>query len=171
MLVSSRQQIRLSKAFNKKFKRDRAKARGPLMLGSTGMITQHRRTSAEIEGPLISTGMGRGLHSWVATALTVGAVVLGLIARAFTAPVLALLFLAAAVGLLGEIPRLISTGEVRARVYSDGDPTKANKFLIIRRDESPSCFYFYVVTYIVLGGFALLWACAILMSLFTHYAS
>lgn len=134
-------------------------------------IAPEHHAPKEIEGSLISTGMGRGLHAWIATALTIAAVVLGLAAQAFTSPVLALLFLAAATGLLGEIPRLLASGEVRARVASHGDPAKANRFLVIRRDDSPSRFYFYVVTYSVLGGFALLSACAFLVPILIHYAS
>jgi len=108
--------------------------------------------------------MAHGLHTWLATALAVSAVVLGLFARAITTPVLALLFLSAAIGLLGELRHVFRTGEVRAR------RSKSNRFLIISRKSSPAHFYFYVVTYLVLGGFSLLFACLALAQLLTEHA-
>jgi len=116
-------------------------------------------TPHEVEGPWVSTGMAHGLHTWLATALAVSAVILGLFARAITTPVFALFFLSAAIGLLGDLRHFIRTGEVRAR------RSKSNRFLIISRKTSPAHFYFYISTYLVLGGFSLLVACMALAQL------
>jgi len=121
-------------------------------------------TPPEIVGPWVSNGMANGLHSWLATALAVSALGLGLFAGTITAPVVALLFTSAAVGLLGELRHIFRTGEVRAR------RSKSNRFLIITRKTSPARFYFYVVTYLVLGCFSLLVACLALVQLLNQYA-
>jgi hypothetical protein len=131
-------------------------------------LTPHHRAPEEVKGPLVSTGMGRGLHTWIAVALTIAAIVLGLIARSFTTPTLALLFLAAGIGLLGEVPRLLRTGTVRAR---SGERIKADQFLIIRREDSPGRFYFYVITYAVLGTFSLLVGCSVFWFAFVRHGS
>lgn len=121
----------------------------------------------EVEGPLVSTGMGRGLHASAAVVLAVIGVLWGFITRTINEPTLLFLLLAGAIGLLGEVPRLIAIGEVRAR---SGDPAKSNRFLVIRRSDSPGRFYFYVATYLVLGVFSFLSACAILFLLVTQHA-
>lgn len=122
-------------------------------------LTPHRLEPLEVEGPWISTGMADGLHNWVAIALAFSAVVLGFFARAITTPVMALLFLSAAVGLLGELPHIFRAGEIRAR------RRRSNRFLIISRKSLPARFYFYVVTYLFLGCFSLLAACLIIVKL------
>lgn len=118
----------------------------------------------EIKGPLISTGMGRSLHAWLSAALMVVAIFSGLAAQAFTAQVIALIFLAAAVGLLGEVFHLLRTGKITAR-----HGTKSNRFLIIRRKESPGHFYFHVVAYITLGAISLLIGCGITVLLLMRH--
>lgn len=110
-----------------------------------------RRAPVAIEGPLISTGMGRGPHTWVAIVLAITGVVLGLVARSFTAPAFGFIFSACAVGLIGEVPRLLRTGEVRARRKY---PSATVRFLIFRREDSPIHFYFHVLTYFLLGAFS-----------------
>ena len=105
----------------------------------------------EVTGPVISTGMARGLHTWIAASLMVVSVLLGLVAQAITGTVSVLALLAGAFGLLGEIPHLLRRGEVRARLYG-GQP---NRFLVIRKTDSPLRFHFYVLIYAVLGGFSL----------------
>ncbi|OHC81436.1 MAG: hypothetical protein A2100_04375 [Sideroxydans sp. GWF2_59_14] len=115
--------------------------------------------------------MGRGLHSWIAIALTVAAIVLGVVARGFAASVLALLFLAAATSLLGEIPRLLRTGEIRARKFQQVKEAllKPRLFLVIRREDSPGRFYFYVILYAVLGVFSLLLSSLFFLQLLVAY--
>ena len=123
--------------------------------------------SEEVKGPLVSTGMGRGMHTNVAIVLVVAGALWGFFVRAITAPTLALLLLAGAIGLLGEVPRLLATGEVRARIK---DRLKPNRFLVIRRDRSPARFYFYVIAYAALGSFSFVAACIILTPLVAGYA-
>ena len=118
----------------------------------------------EVEGAWVSTGMAHGLHTRLAIALAVSAVALGLFAGAITTPVTALLFMSAAVGLLGELRHIFRTGEVRAR------RSKSNRFLIISRKGSPARFYFYFVTYLILGCFSLLVACLALTQLLSQHA-
>lgn len=130
-------------------------------------LTPHRPVPLEVEGPLVSTGMRRGLHSSTALVLAAIGILLALIAQSITASALGFLLLAGAVGLIGEIPHLLAVGEVRAR---SGKRTKANRFVVIRRDISPVRFYSYVITYAVLGGFSFLAACAILVQLISEYA-
>jgi hypothetical protein len=130
-------------------------------------LRPHHRPETEVEGPLISTGMGRGLHSLIAIALVTLGVVLGLIAQSISAPVIAVLFLAAAVALLGEVPCLLRAGEVRAR---RSEQSKPNRFLVIRRSESPVRFHFYVATYGILGSFSLLIAALTFWQLLFHRA-
>ena len=128
-------------------------------------LQPHHRPEQEVEGPLISTGMGRGIHSWLAIALAILGVVLGLVDQSISAPVIATLFLAAAVALLGEVPRLLRAGEVRAR---RSEHSKPNRFLVIRRSESPVRFHFYVATYSILGSFSLLIAALTFWQLLFH---
>jgi len=121
-------------------------------------------TPQEVAGPWVSSGMAYGLHTRLATALGVSAVALGIFAGAITAPVMTLLFMSAAVGLLGELQHIFRTGQVRAR------RSKSNRFLIVSRKSSPARFYFYVATYLVLGTFSLLVACLALAQLLRHHA-
>jgi hypothetical protein len=114
-------------------------------------LIPHRRAPVEVEAPLVSAGLGRGPHTWLAIALAIAGVVLGLIARSSAAP--AFIFAACGTGLVGEVPRLLRTGEVRARRFH------SVRFLIIRRDDSPTHFYFHVLAYLLLGGFCLMSAC------------
>jgi hypothetical protein len=111
-------------------------------------LTPQRRAPVAVEGPLISTGMGRGPHTWLATALAIAGVVLGLIAQSSAAP--AFIFAACGTGLVGEVPRLLRTGEVRARKYRSAPVP----FLIIRKEDSPTHFYFHVLAYLLLGTFS-----------------
>lgn len=127
--------------------------------------THQRRLPIAVEGPLISTGMGRGPHSWVAIVLAIIGVVLGLIARSFTAPAFGFIFAACAVGLIGEVPRLLRAGEVRARKYR----SVPVRFLIIRREDSPAHFYFHVLTYFLLGAFSFIAACFFFAQVITKY--
>ena len=117
----------------------------------------------EIVGPWVSSEMAHGLHTRLASALAVSAVALGIFAGSITTPVVALLFMSAAVGLLGELRHIFRNGEVRAR------RSKSNRFLIISRKSSPARFYFYVGTYLVLGSFSLLVACLALTQLLSQY--
>ena len=116
----------------------------------------------EVEGPVISSGMAQGLHTRLAMALLVAAVVLGLFARDITAPVGALIFMSIAVGLLGEVRHIFRKGEVRAR------RSRSTRFLIITRKSAPARFYFYVVTYAVLGSFSLIVACFVFAQLLSE---
>ena len=68
-----------------------------------------------------------------------------------------------AIGLLGEVRHIFRKGEVRA--YS----SISMRFLIITRKSSPARFYFYVVTYAVLGGFSLIVACFVLAQLLSEH--
>ena len=122
------------------------------------------QTPQEVVGPWVSTGMAHGLHTWLATALAVSAIALGLFAGAITTPVIALLFMSAAVGLLGELRHIFRTGEVRAR------RSESSRVLIISRKSSPARFYFYFLTYLVLGGFSLLITCLALAQLLSQHA-
>ncbi|WP_283744973.1 hypothetical protein [Sideroxydans sp. CL21] len=130
------------------------------------MIPNHP-PEIEVESSLVSTGMARGLHTWIAVALVTIGLLLGVIAQKITAPVLGIIFLACAIGLLGEVPCLLRSGQVRARQYSRSY-LNANKFFIIRKVDSPGRFYFYVVIYTVLGIFAMGAAGLIAFRLITH---
>lgn len=121
-------------------------------------------TPQEVVGPWVSTGMAHGLHTRITTALVLSAVALGIFSGSITTPVMALLFMSGAVGLLGELRHIFRNGEVRAR------RSKSNRFLIITRKGSPARFYFYVGTYLVLGSFSLLLACLALAQLLNQYA-
>ena len=116
-------------------------------------LTPQNSAPPDVEAPAISTGMGRGLHTRIAVVLAVIAVISGTIAQSISALCLGSLMLAGAIGLLGEVPVLLSTGEIRAR---RGERMKANRLLVIRRESSPARFYFYVITYLALGSFSLL---------------
>ena len=111
--------------------------------------------------------MGRGLHTRIAVVLAIIAVVLGVIAQSISALCLGFLMLAGAIALLGEVPVLLSAGEVRAR---RGEHRKANRLLVIRREDSPARFYFYVVTYLVLGSVSLLAALVAFVQVLLHHA-
>jgi len=115
-------------------------------------LTPRRRAPVAAEGPLISTGMGRGPHTLIAIVLAISGVVL-LIAGSALA--LGFIFAACGVGLIGEVPRLLRTGEVRARRFQ----SMPGRFLIIRREDSPTHFYFHVLTYLLLGAFSFIAAC------------
>jgi hypothetical protein len=110
--------------------------------------------------------MGRGLHTWIAASLMSVGVILGLMAQTITVTVLFIVFLAAAIGLLGEVPRLVRKGEVRARLSGHSMP---NRFLVIRKADSPVRFHFYVLTYTVLGGFSLVTALFVFLGLVTRH--
>lgn len=116
-------------------------------------LTPQIPAQTEVEAPLISTGMWRGLHTRIAVVLAIIAVVSGLISQSISSLCLGFLMLAGAIALLGEVHALLSAGEVRAR---RGERMKANRLLVIRREDSPARFYFYVVTYLVLGCFSLI---------------
>lgn len=126
-----------------------------------------RPVQNEVVAPVFATGMTRGLHKWVATALFALGSLWALIAQAFTAMSLAILFLASAIGLLGEVPRLLRSGEVRATIpiwtrldyLGSKDPMAANRYLIVRKQQSPFHFYFYIFVYVILGIASVLWAC------------
>ena len=129
------------------------------------LIPQHR-APVEVKGPLMTTGMGRGLHTWVAIVLAIAGAVLGLIGQSLTASAFCCIFLGCAVGLLGELPRLLRTGEIRAR---STDLLKPDRYLVIRREDSPAHFYFHVITYLILGGFSLIVASLAFSQLLTHH--
>ena len=130
-------------------------------------LTPQNSAPTEVEAPLVSTGMGRGFHAQAAVVLVVIAVILGVIAQSITGLSIGFLFSAGAVGLFGEARVLLSTGEIRAR---RGEHAKANRLLVIRREDSPARFYFYVVTYAVLGIFSLLTALVAFAPLLLHHA-
>ena len=130
-------------------------------------LTPQNSAPTEVGAPLISTGMGRGFHTRAAVVLVVIAVVVGVVAQSITGLTLGFLLSAGAIGLLGEVRVLLSTGEVSAR---RGEHAKANRFLVIRREDSLARFYFYVGTYIVLGIFSLLAALVAFASLLLHHA-
>lgn len=132
---------------------------------------KRRITPLQVKGPLISTGMGRGIHTWLAIIFTIMGVSLSLVAQSFTIAALGFLLLAAAIGLLGEIPYMLITREVRARIYSGGNPEKINKFLVIHRNDSPKRFYFYVSIYLILGSLSFLAASGMFILLVTKHTA
>ena len=117
-------------------------------------MIQHPPPEMEIKKSLVSSGMTGGWHTWAAIVLVIIAFLLGVAAQSISAPALCTFFLASAIGLLGEVPCLLRTGEVRARLYSRSG-LKANVLLVIRKIDSPVRFYFYVVIYAVLGFFSI----------------
>ena len=137
-------------------------------LGPTNMskLIPQRRAPVEVEGPLISTGMGRGPHTWVAIVLAIAGVVLGLIAPSLTGPALGFIFAACGAGLIGEVPRLLRTGEVRAARFT----SVPGRFLIIRREDSPTHFYFHVLAYLLLGAFSFIAACLFFAQVIAKHA-
>lgn len=130
-------------------------------------LTPQNSAPTEVGAPLFSTGMGRGFHTWAAIILVAIAVLVGIVAKSITGLTLGFLLTAGAIGLLGEVGVLLSTGEVRARC---GEHAKANRFLVIRKEDSPARFYFYVVTYLLLGIFSMLAALVFFVSLLLNHA-
>jgi hypothetical protein len=59
---------------------------------------------------------------------------------------------AGAFGLLGEVSHLLRRGEVRARLSGHA---QSNRFLVIRKTDSPLRFHLYVLIYVVFGTFSL----------------
>ena len=112
--------------------------------------------------------MCRGWHTRIATFFAIAGILIGVIAHAITPFAFGTFFMACAIGLLGEVPCILRTGEVRARRYSRG--FKGNQFLIIRRNESHFRFFFYVITYAVLGMFSLFAAGISFIRLVSQYA-
>ena len=131
-------------------------------------LTSRSSPEIQIQRTLISTGMCRGWHTRIAAVVAIAGILIGVIAHAITPVAFGTFFLACAIGLLGEVPCILRTGEVRARRYSRG--LQANQFLIIRRNESHLRFYFYVITYAVLGMFSLFAAGFTFIRLVTQYA-
>ena len=129
------------------------------------MPTESQPVTSTRQPPLVSTGMSKGFHSRAAVVLAIIGFVLWFAIPAWSNYAPSVLFLACAIGLIGEALCIFRLGEVSAR------KSKSPQFIVIRRATTPARFYFYVGVYALLGIFGLvLFIFTVLSFLLKHAA-